>query len=296
MAPSFAGTTNGTRIALNFRDQWPGIGNDFKTYTFAADHNFVYRRIGIGAMIINDRLGGNAIRNMNYILQFNKGILMEKDIELRTGFQCNYRRIKYDVSNYIFANQLEYNGSISNLESEVPVSLESQIDFGTSILLQNKSAWLGAGMSNIKIPVLDISNSMYAKGIELSVFGGFKLQLTRNYKYKGRDNLYYVAYVRKQGVFIESNTGAYFERAPFLVGAFYRGLPSSGFIETIQNHDAIIFMVGYSYKNFWLTYSYDFTLRKVIQYTGGAHEITLSIKFKQVDVRNKKFSIPCPRA
>ena len=38
LSPSFAGSTNGTRAVLNFRDQWPAIPGSFITYSASVDH------------------------------------------------------------------------------------------------------------------------------------------------------------------------------------------------------------------------------------------------------------------
>lgn len=41
LAPSFTGAGNkGTRVALNYRDQWPAVPRAFTTYSFSFDHYF----------------------------------------------------------------------------------------------------------------------------------------------------------------------------------------------------------------------------------------------------------------
>jgi hypothetical protein len=37
LSPSFTGLTNGSRVSLTYRDQWPGIPNTYRTYSLAAD-------------------------------------------------------------------------------------------------------------------------------------------------------------------------------------------------------------------------------------------------------------------
>lgn len=296
IGPSFAGSTNGSRITANFRDQWPGISSDFKTFTVGFDHNIVYKKMGYGLLLVKDLSAGGALNGTNYTAQFYKGIQVETNADLRFGVQANYRTLKYVPYKLVFANQLSFPDDLNVSVPDVEIPPKGrQLDFGFSLLWYHENLWFGGALNKIKIPGLALSNSSIALEMEKTAFGGFKIPLTKNYKYKGRDNLYYTALLRMQGLFLQSNMGIFYEHKPIIGGVWYRGYPSEGFIQTLQNHDAIILMLGYKSETYSLCYSYDISLRKLLRYTGGAHEITFIYLFKQEDVRNKKNTIPCPR-
>ena len=85
----------------------------------------------------------------------------------------------------------------------------------------------------------------------------------------------------------------YYNRLPFMVGIWYRGIPV---IQSTKSKDAITISGGVLVKNLTFTYSYDLTVSSLITSTGGAHELALVYIFERPYARNKKKmgSVPCP--
>ncbi|OFX50717.1 MAG: hypothetical protein A2046_13655 [Bacteroidetes bacterium GWA2_30_7] len=81
------------------------------------------------------------------------------------------------------------------------------------------------------------------------------------------------------------------------MGVWYRGLP---FLKSAgaSNNDALIFMTGYNFNGFKISYSFDLTLSKLLGYSGNAHEISLVLEFLQnKELKKKRFNkaIPSPK-
>ncbi|PKP16821.1 MAG: hypothetical protein CVU06_13970, partial [Bacteroidetes bacterium HGW-Bacteroidetes-22] len=82
--------------------------------------------------------------------------------------------------------------------------------------------------------------------------------------------------------------GLYFNKYPFVVGTWFR--------HNIENPDAFIFLLGFQHNSFRIGYSYDVTVSKLKNVTGGAHEISFGFQFDNSRFNNRKNKgpIPCP--
>ncbi len=94
---------------------------------------------------------------------------------------------------------------------------------------------------------------------------------------------------RHQGNADQLDLGLYWSYDPITMGVWYRDIPI-----VTDSRDALVFLVGYKYKQLSAAYSYDFTVSKLSTIsTGGTHEISLIFLF---DIKQKKKfrPIPCP--
>ena len=62
------------------------------------------------------------------------------------------------------------------------------------------------------------------------------------------------------------------------IGFYYRGIPLKKFNE-ITSHESIILLTGLQYDNFNVSYSYDYSISKLKNFSGGSHEISLLFRF-----------------
>ena len=75
----------------------------------------------------------------------------------------------------------------------------------------------------------------------------------------------------QQEKFHQLSAGLYVSKYPFVVGTWFR--------HNFENPDAIVALVGITYNNFRVGYSYDFTISQVGGKAGGAHEISFAWDF-----------------
>jgi hypothetical protein len=70
---------------------------------------------------------------------------------------------------------------------------------------------------------------------------------------------------------IPTSLPLYINKYPFVVGGWFR--------HNFQNPDAVVALVGLTYNNLRVGYSYDFTVSQVGSKAGGAHEISFAWDF-----------------
>jgi type IX secretion system PorP/SprF family membrane protein len=87
---------------------------------------------------------------------------------------------------------------------------------------------------------------------------------------------------RYQKGFMEMNIGSYVKYDMFTFGAWLR------------NRDAFILLVGMQFNKFKIGYSYDITVSKLTNQSGGAHEISLGISLKCNDRKVAFRTLSCP--
>ena len=75
----------------------------------------------------------------------------------------------------------------------------------------------------------------------------------------------------KQQDFEQLNYGLYFTKYPFVGGLWFR----QGF----SNADAFIVLVGLETGVVKIGYSYDLTVSRLTEASGGAHEVSFAVKF-----------------
>jgi hypothetical protein len=78
----------------------------------------------------------------------------------------------------------------------------------------------------------------------------------------------------------------YFNKLPFIGGIWYR--------QNIDNHDAVILLVGLEQEKFKFGYSYDLTVSRLTIVSGGAHEVSFTLMFDCRPKKRRLRAISCP--
>jgi hypothetical protein len=81
---------------------------------------------------------------------------------------------------------------------------------------------------------------------------------------------------------MELNIGTYFKYDIFTVGAWFR------------NSDAFILLLGIQHKRFRIGYSYDITVSRLTNQSGGSHEVSLGFTLPCKDKKVLFRTISCP--
>ena len=90
-----------------------------------------------------------------------------------------------------------------------------------------------------------------------------------------------------QGEFQQLNLGVYVSKGPLVAGVWHRGFFSE------DTRDALIVLLGVETALMRFGYSYDITISDLTPATGGAHELSLSMKFASPQ-RSKFRTVSCP--
>jgi len=258
--PSFAGNRGSLNIAAFYRKQWVGIPGAPQTMTLAVDAPMLDDKLGLGLIIISDKIGvTNATQfNTNYAYKINVG-----DGILSLGLGAGVILTHTAWSDLIVLDPGDDYYLIDSRMFVVP-----NFSFGTYY-----------------------SNRNYFAGLSIPKLLGYKFNFDKNkYVLNNNPDEYYFLL----------NTGYLFDISPkvkFLPSSLIAFSPGDKLLYDINAHFNFVnrLWIGASYRNnrsigaliqFQLNnqvkfgYTYDFDFGSLRTYSSGSHEIMLRYEFR----------------
>ncbi len=258
--PAYAGNRGVLNLSANYRKQWAGIKGAPETVTFAADAPVADNKVGLGLVIMNDKIG---VTNNTYIM---------------TNYAYNITIGKGSLSLGLGAGIITTNTVWSDLVV---------LDPGDELYLTNSSRFLVPSFSFGTY----YTNHNYFLGFSIPEFVGYKFNYDKN-KYgltvdpSQYNFLLYTGYAINlspkvdlipstllnfspgQKILFDLNANMNFNNR-FWIGASYRNERSVGALVQLQ--------VSNQFK---IAYTYDFDTGKLGGYSSGSHEIMLRYEFR----------------
>ncbi|MFW5852379.1 MAG: PorP/SprF family type IX secretion system membrane protein [Bacteroidota bacterium] len=299
MGPAFAGSTGGTRVAINARDQWTAINQEYMTFSVMADHYFFGTRSGAGIVLYRDQAGAGKLATSIANLQYAYSVNITEEIALRAGLQMGLSHRAIDYSRLVFGDQLRFEDNVSVTSENSLYDSKTYLDFGTSFMGVISNFWVGATFDHIVQPNQSLMGHKSVVPMKLSLYSGGRFTYRTSQK-RGRkmESIYLMLHYNEQLNFKQALLGAYWETNLSILGMWYRGIPFVKAYESYMNTDALIFMLGFRKGMFTFLYSYDFTLSKLVANTAGSHEITLTWNWHNTNAekkaRKRMNMVPCP--
>jgi type IX secretion system PorP/SprF family membrane protein len=302
--PSFAGTVENSRASVNYRNQWPLIGSkSFTTYAVSLDHYSPKIKSGIGFSLLQSALGETKLKTSEFHGVYSFHIQLNEKFKLIPSLSAGVAQRSIDFNALIFPDQYTNNGFTGQSSAE-PIIQDQRLylDVGAGLLLHNEHLWLGASAYHLNKPNTALNAQSYNQlPIKLNVHMGAKIYIDHSFKgrssqfiYKDKAIMPSILY-KLQGDFDQLDFGSNVVFEPIVFGVYYRGLPIKNYNKEYINNESINFMFGYSYKNFSVSYSYDFVISKLSYSSGGAHEVSLVMLFGKEKVpTHHRRKIPCP--
>ncbi len=293
LSPSFAGTSSQkTRVAFNYRNQWPEIPNAFSTYAFSFDHYVSKIKSGIGAFFMRDQAGPGHLGTTQVGGLYSFNIQVNHNFHIRPGahFMYAYRNINFN--DLTFYHQMENSSITPDLYFNPDHEQVGDVDFSLSAIAYSDLYWLGVTADHLLSPQYSFFGDQSITPIKYSIFGGARVLVDERLLIRNQEDVSFAFLYKKQGAFQQFDLGAYYFKNPLILGIWYRGIPI--FKNNFPGSDAAVFLVGYRIENVSIGYSYDFTISKMRNLTGGAHELSLIWSFKVKKFRQKPASLPCP--
>lgn len=294
LSPSLAGADGGTRVILNFRDQWPKLPGDYITYALSADHYLEKFRSGIGLLLLRDQAAGGLINTTNIGINYNYNFNISKKWKLIPGIQVYYYTKSINYNRLVFSDQIsrDYTTPVS-IEMERLTTLKPirHLDITSSLLAYSDRFWAGFTLDHM----LSINSTLKAEGgyipIRLSFYGGGKYFISGRMRSQKEESITGAFNFMYQSQYKYLDLGAFYTRSPLQFGLWYRGIPI--FVEN-PNIGALTLQFGYKINNITIGYSYDYTLSRLMTKTGGAHEVSFAVDLKADTRKRKMRMIPCP--
>ncbi len=297
LAPSFTGGTDGSRAALNYRNQWPEIPGAFVTYAFSLDHYFHRYNSGLGLLLYRDEAGSARLGNTTAGLLYSYRFKANHNWTMRPGVSFKYTQQSIDYSKLVFGDQLSIDGDHSQTSINIPEPLErvSYFDASFSWLAYTSNLWVGLSADHLMMPNQSLTGQVDRIPVKFGLFGGYRYMLSGTFSQMAEESVSVSFLYRNQGPFNQLDIGIHGYKFPFSLGILYRGIPIfNNPVYGIANNDAVAVILGLRTDNLRIGYSYDFTISRLITSTGGAHEISLIYHFNQGAPKSRPGKIPCP--
>ena len=290
--PSLAGATLSKRLSANYRNQWPSLNNAFTSYSISYDQYIDDISGGLGVLVNTNREVGGLLSTTSAYLMYSYRLQASHSVNINFGLGAGIYQKSIDWSSIDFGN------GPGNLEDNAPSDQTSRLvpDFNFGTVMGYKDVfYAGIAVHQITQPVVSFYDNNTSK-------------LPVKYTFHAGGNIFFDPYrhytdepprvvlspaliFAMQDVSQQLNLGMNLTIYPFVFGVWYRN--------AFKNPDAIIALVGFHMRGFQFGYSYDATISKFSNATGGSHEISLGYRFspsklskRTIDKQKEK---PCPK-
>jgi type IX secretion system PorP/SprF family membrane protein len=276
--PAFAGTARCPRISMNYRNQWPNLSANYKTYSFSGDVHLDALAGGIGILVTTDDQANGTLKTTNASLIYSYQAVINREFSLKFGLQATYMQKSLDVQSLHFGDMIDARrGFVWNTQEAIPSNNKVNADFSAGVLGYSKNYFFGLAAHHMNQPDEGLLGQSRLP-VKFTGHAGAIIPLEKgNESYLSPNILF-----QSQQNFRQLNLGLYYVRGPFVAGLWYR------------NADAVIALIGIKNDNFQVGYSYDVTVSKLAGNTAGAHELSVQMRFECKTKRKKYRTISCP--
>ncbi len=288
--PAFAGSVVCPRLIMNYRNQWPSISGTFVTYNASYDQYISKISGGIGILVNSDRAGEGTISTNSFSGIYSYRLEVSRTFSINAALQATFvdRRLAWEK--LTFGDQIDPKyGFVNNTAETQPGKLtKNYLDFSSGIIGYSENFYAGVAVSHLTEPEEGFI-TIHKLPMKFTAHAGAVIDLQkRKHKTRSQEDLTISPNIlyQQQLHFNQLNYGFYVNWSPFVSGVWYR--------QNFQNSDAIIFLVGIQQSSFKIGYSYDLTVSKLTNITGGAHEISFAMQFRCPTVKKRIRTINCP--
>ena len=297
LAPSFAGLISDTRLSGNYRVQWPQMPKPYTTFSLGIDHNFSVFNSGVGLYILKDVAGTGNLSTTFANLLYSYEFKISNFWYIRPGISFGYTERKIDFQELLWADQISVEGNSASSGELPPIQRTGDIDVSSSAMAYSDKFWFGFSADHLLKPNQSLyeydgdNNTIGYIPVKYTVFGGTKL-INKGRLINPYDASIQIAFLYKyQDEFNQLDMGLYWYHKPLVLGVWYRGMTRT---KDKISRDALILLCGFKLDMINIGYSYDFTISRLINNTGGSHEFSLSYTFSTIVKKQKFRSVPCP--
>lgn len=293
--PAFAGAKVAPRVSLVYRCQWPDLVNAYSTVAASYDQYVNPLHGGLGLYLMTDRQGDhNALSTSTIGAMYAFNFRIYEEIRMSAAFQAGIinTSLNWDENNLRLPDMIDpITGYVFNTQASMPDNTSiTREDVSAGLLVYSTAWYAGFAAQHLTQPSLGFYGE-YRLGTKFTAHAGGLINLAGEARRTSSLGLGTpvispnIVYQLQEG-FSCFNYGVYLDWLPFTVGMWYR--------HSLENSDAFIFQLGVQYDYLKIGYSYDVTVSKLSNNTGGAHEITLGFMLPTPNIKHKMKAVRCP--
>lgn len=289
--PGLAGLTDDPRFSANYRNQYPGFNNAYRTYALSYDQFFPNINGGVGGWILADDAGDGILKTIKAAGIFSYRVRLRDHLFAKTGIEVGIVQSTLNWNQLIFGDQIDdYVGTIS--PGGIPFPTEETApdmnkviypDLGFGMILHSDIIYTGLSVRHLNRPDPDFLslNTNLSPRIPMrwtfhagGAFPLFKGMFGRPLEISFSPSIIFV----KQGPFNQINGGFAVDAEMITFGLHYR--ISSG------NSEALIGSIGLRTNQLRIGYSFDYTISG-FPLSGGTHEIGIVFNLDDGDTESR---------
>ena len=112
--PGLAGLTEDPRFSANYRNQYPGFNNAYRTYALSYDQFFPGIKGGIGGWILSDDAGDGILKTIKAAGIFSYRVRLRDNLFVKSGIELGIVQSTLNWNKLIFGDQIDdFTGTIS---------------------------------------------------------------------------------------------------------------------------------------------------------------------------------------
>ncbi|MBR9777688.1 PorP/SprF family type IX secretion system membrane protein [Cyclobacterium marinum] len=298
LSPAFAGAMETTRIGINYRKQWPGLGYDFTASGIYYDNFVDETNVGFGFSASQFSESLLKIKSTDIAGYLSYKLILNNESFLRFGGQLGLVNRSLTLQEMVFGDQIDLlNRTVNSSTIDLLPGEDSKWypDLSFGALFQAPDFWFGLSSSHVSRPNIGfledgIGNEL---PIKWDIHGGYVKNLDRRMFKSGEvRKVFSVSFnYKRQGTFQQIEVIPQIQVENFIGGLGFRNITR---FNELPDQNSINAVLGFSLMSgITMAYSYDYMLNKFSNPAHVSHEV--SIYF--TDLRRKKFMqtiLPCP--
>jgi len=301
--PALAGISYGPRVSLNYRNQWSGLGDGFNggytTYMASYDMHIDAIKAGVGALFTGDQIANGLYGTYKASLIYSQQIKINRHMAIKIGVEGSYIHSEIKWNELLWSDMINpltgfYNNvNVPNPTSEPnPQATSTNTgDMSAGAVFFTEKLYVGFAVNNMLM-----HHDNFTADNSVTTPLNFVVHFGANLPIKHSKEQWYNIWV-SPNVLLVNQGHAYQAEATFLSGIsfVYFGL---GYRNVIYNSDAVIGYIGVKKGKFRVGYSYDYTISKLANKTGGTHELSFTFNWtgddNSLNPKKNKGYVPCP--
>ena len=303
--PANVGLNPGMRMRFNYRDQWPNLPDDFKTYNFNMDvaERSIPGSGGFGLIILNDKAGNGKMQTSSVGLSTAARVPLQENMVAQVGMSVSFVQKMINWNDLVFTDQLNPRyGNIYQTAFQAPDKNKvTYPDFavgGVYRFSESNSSiagiqgTLGVAVHHVFRPnesFIGLSSPLPRKlvvhgDLVLDVEQGsgsfYKRSRSNSNSFKFNPGFNY----EKQGDFSTYSVGVNVMKSSIYSGVWFRNQT----FDFVKSNDLMLVLGLYlpfsKESRMKIMYSYDFILTELRPAAGAAHEITIALEFDDISL------------
>ena len=292
--PAFAGSSTVGRIVTNARSQWPNIAGSLRTVTASYDEHYDAIHGGIGIMAVADEAGSGLLQSFSLKAMYSYQIVITRHITMRAAIEGSINQKSINFGKLTFSDMIVLQQGFVYATGEKTPDNNSVFypNFAAGGVIYSSRFYAGFAAHNITQPNQSFfdqkGNNPAANDIipiRYTAHAGMVIPLIQGNP-KNESNLWPNILYMKQRQYDQLNIGMYYNKGPFVIGAYYR--------QTSGNSDCMIALIGIRKDKLRFGYSYDRTFSSARYGAPDSHEISLAFELRKHTPKKTIRAIRCP--